>query len=33
MEAINNAEAVAAVWFTVVFGIALLAPLFRRTRK
>jgi hypothetical protein len=33
MEAINNAEAVSAIWFTVVFGFAMLAPLFRRVRK
>lgn len=33
MEAINNAEAVAAIWFTVLFGITLLSPLFTRKSK
>lgn len=32
MEAINNAEAVAAIWFTVYFGLCLLVPLFKRKR-
>lgn len=33
MENIIIAQEVAAIWFTVVFGIALLSPLFKRTRK
>ena len=28
MEAITNAQNVAAVWFIIVFGVCLLAPLF-----
>jgi hypothetical protein len=33
MEAIVQAQEVAAIWFTIVFGVALLAPLFKLTRK
>lgn len=30
MESLNAVESIAAIWFIIVFGIALLAPLFSR---
>ena len=33
MDSITTAQTVAAVWFTVLFGACMLAPLFRTGRK
>ena len=33
MEAITTAQNVAAIWFIIVFGVALLAPLFRNDEE
>lgn len=33
MQELATAEAVAAIWFTVIFGAALLAPVFRAPCK